>query len=314
MFTYYFQGLALGAAMILPLGPQNAFVMNQGIRRQYHLMIALLCAVSDLLLICAGIFGGSALLMQSPWLLAIVTWGGVAFLLWYGFGALKTAFSQNLELASAEVMQQGRWKIIITMLAVTWLNPHVYLDTFVVLGSLGGQLAVDRNVQDNVALGLQLAGVDKAARRETAVRMLKKVGLEGAEKRVIWQLSGGQRQRVGIARALAANPQLLLLDEPFGALDAFTREQMQTLLLSLWHETGKQVLLITHDIEEAVFMATELVLLSPGPGRVLERLPLNFGRRFIAGESCRSIKSDPQFIAQREYVLSRVFEQREAFS
>ncbi|VFT76954.1 L-lysine permease [Klebsiella aerogenes] len=129
--------------MILPLGPQNAFVMNQGICRQYHLMIALLCAVSDLLLICAGIFGGSALLMQSPWLLAIVTWGGVAFLLWYGFGALKTAFSQDLELASAEVMQQGRWKIIITMLAVTWLNPHVYLDTFVVLGSLGGQLAVE---------------------------------------------------------------------------------------------------------------------------------------------------------------------------
>lgn len=171
-----------------------------------------------------------------------------------------------------------------------------------------------RNVQDNVALGLQLAGVDKAARRETAARMLKKVGLEGAEKRFIWQLSGGQRQRVGIARALAANPQLLLLDEPFGALDAFTREQMQTLLLNLWHETGKQVLLITHEIEEAVFMATELVLLSPGPGRVLERLPLNFGRRFIAGESCRSIKSDPQFIAQREYVLSRVFEQREAFS
>jgi taurine transport system ATP-binding protein len=144
--------------------------------------------------------------------------------------------------------------------------------------------------------------------------MLKKVGLQGAEKRFIWQLSGGQRQRVGIARALAADPQLLLLDEPFGALDAFTREQMQTLLLRLWHETGKQVLLITHDIEEAVFMASELVLLSPGPGRVQERLPLEFGRRYVAGESCRSIKSDPQFIAQREYVLSRVFEQREAFS
>ncbi|HFK4948836.1 TPA: taurine ABC transporter ATP-binding subunit [Klebsiella oxytoca] len=171
-----------------------------------------------------------------------------------------------------------------------------------------------RNVQDNVALGLQLAGVDKTQRRATAARMLKKVGLEGAEKRFIWQLSGGQRQRVGIARALAANPQLLLLDEPFGALDAFTREQMQTLLLSLWHETGKKELLITHDIEEAVFMATELILLSPGPGRVLERLPLDFGRRFVAGESCRSIKSDPRFIEQREYVLSRVFEQREAFS
>lgn len=171
-----------------------------------------------------------------------------------------------------------------------------------------------RNVQDNVALGLQLAGVNKSERRDIAALMLKKVGLEGAEKRFIWQLSGGQRQRVGIARALAANPQLLLLDEPFGALDAFTREQMQTLLLKLWHETGKKVLLITHDIEEAVFMATELVLLSPGPGRVLERLSLDFARRFVAGESCRSIKSDPQFIAQREYVLSRVFEQREAFS
>ncbi|PXI50814.1 taurine ABC transporter ATP-binding subunit [Klebsiella variicola] len=171
-----------------------------------------------------------------------------------------------------------------------------------------------RNVQDNVALGLQLAGVDKAQRRQAAAQMLKKVGLEGAEKRFIWQLSGGQRQRVGIARALAANPQLLLLDEPFGALDAFTREQMQTLLLKLWHETGKQVLLITHDIEEAIFMATELVLLSPGPGRVVEQLRLDFSRRFVAGESCRSIKSDPRFIEQREYILSRVFDQREAFS
>ena len=147
-----------------------------------------------------------------------------------------------------------------------------------------------RNVQENVAFGLQLAGVNREQRLETARQMLKKVGLEGAEKRFIWQLSGGQRQRVGIARALAANPQLLLLDEPFGALDAFTREQMQTLLLRLWHETGKQVLLITHDIEEAVFMATELVLLSPGPGRVVERLSLEFARRYVAGEPVRSIK------------------------
>lgn len=171
-----------------------------------------------------------------------------------------------------------------------------------------------RNVQDNVAFGLQLAGVSKPVRLEIARQMLKKVGLEGAEKRFIWQLSGGQRQRVGIARALAADPQLLLLDEPFGALDAFTREQMQTLLLRLWHETGKQVLLITHDIEEAVFMATDLVLLSAGPGKVTERLSLDFARRFVTGESCRSIKSDPDFIARREYVLSRVFEHREAFS
>ena len=171
-----------------------------------------------------------------------------------------------------------------------------------------------RTVEDNVALGLQLAGMDKPARREIARQMLRNVGLEGAEKRFIWQLSGGQRQRVGIARALTADPQLLLLDEPFGALDAFTREQMQTLLLTLWKASGKQVLLITHDIEEAVFLATELVLLSPGPGRITERLRLDFGRRFASGEPCRSIKSDPEFIARREYVLSRVFEEREAFS
>ncbi|MEQ4530114.1 MAG: taurine ABC transporter ATP-binding subunit [Mixta sp.] len=171
-----------------------------------------------------------------------------------------------------------------------------------------------RNVVDNVALGLQLAGMELNARRETAGRLLKKVGLEGAEKRFIWQLSGGMRQRVGIARALAADPQLLLLDEPFGALDAFTREQMQALLLRLWRDSGKAILLITHDIEEAVFLASELILMTPGPGRISERLTLDFGRRFAAGESCRAIKSDPAFIAQREYVLSQVFQQREAFS
>ena len=171
-----------------------------------------------------------------------------------------------------------------------------------------------RNVLDNVAFGLQLAGMSRPDRDKIARRLIRQVGLEGAEKRAIWQLSGGQRQRVGIARALATDPQLLLLDEPFGALDAFTREQMQTLLLTLWRDSGKQILLITHDIEEAIFLASELILLSPGPGRIVERLRPGFGQRFAAGESCRSIKSDPQFIAQREYVLSRVFDQREAFA
>ncbi|MBS6033682.1 MAG: arginine exporter ArgO [Pantoea sp.] len=140
MLTLYFQGLALGAALILPLGPQNAFVMNQGVKRQYHLMTASLCALSDIVLICGGIFGGSALLNQSPLLLMLITWAGVAFLLWYGWGALRTAFSGSVDLADGQPLKQGRARIIATLLAVTWLNPHVYLDTFVVLGSLGGQL------------------------------------------------------------------------------------------------------------------------------------------------------------------------------
>lgn len=170
------------------------------------------------------------------------------------------------------------------------------------------------NVIENVAFGLKLAGVDRKTREQKAARLLARVGLAGAEQRAIWQLSGGMRQRVGIARALANDPQLLLLDEPFGALDAFTREQMQALLLTLWRDSGKQILLITHDIEEAVFLASELILLSPGPGKVVERLTLSFGQRYADGASCRSIKSDPEFIARREQVLARFFQQREVFA
>lgn len=139
MLGVYLQGFALSAALILPLGVQNVFVMNQGIRRQYHLMIASLCALSDIVLICAGIFGGSTLLGHSSLLLAGITWGGVAFLLWYGWRVFRSAFSKQRALVPEGEIQQCRWRILIAMLAVTWLNPHVYLDTFVVLGSLGSQ-------------------------------------------------------------------------------------------------------------------------------------------------------------------------------
>ncbi|WP_283150046.1 taurine ABC transporter ATP-binding subunit [Silvimonas soli] len=166
------------------------------------------------------------------------------------------------------------------------------------------------NVLENVAFGLKLQGVATAERNARATEVLRQVDLAGFEQHHIWQLSGGMRQRVGLARALAAGPEVLLMDEPFAALDAFTREQMQELVLSLWHQTGKRILLITHDIEEAVFLASELVLMSPRPGRIVERLPLDFSRRYIAGESARSIKSDPAFIATREHVLSKVFAQR----
>ncbi|MEH0875407.1 taurine ABC transporter ATP-binding subunit [Pectobacterium cacticida] len=171
-----------------------------------------------------------------------------------------------------------------------------------------------QDVLENVAFGMKLAGIPQAEREQKARRLLMPVGLTGFEHRAVWQLSGGQRQRVGIARALATNPQLLLLDEPFGALDAFAREQMQELLLTVWKTAAKPIFLITHDIEEAIFLATDLIMMSPYPGRIIEHLKLGFGTRYANGESTRAIKSDPQFIETREWVLSRLFAKREQFS
>lgn len=142
MWAIFIQGFALGMATIMPLGPQNILVMNQGIRRQYHVLIATLCLVSDMILISAGVFGGSALLMRSPLLLQTVTVAGVAFLALYGLNAVKHAWRGDGETAAhtdGHPHPSGRRRVIMAMLAVTWLNPHVYLDTLVVLGSLGGQ-------------------------------------------------------------------------------------------------------------------------------------------------------------------------------
>ncbi|NRE49836.1 taurine ABC transporter ATP-binding protein [Burkholderia pseudomallei] len=151
------------------------------------------------------------------------------------------------------------------------------------------------NVIENVAFGLRMQGVGRDARHARARDVLRLVKLAGFEQHRIDEISGGMRQRVGLARALAADPSFLLMDEPLGALDVLTREHMQTLLLDVWRATGKGVFLITHSVEEAVLLATELLILSPRPGRIAARHSLDFARRYAHGEPMRSIKSDPRF-------------------
>ncbi len=157
------------------------------------------------------------------------------------------------------------------------------------------------SVIDNIAFGLKLRGVDRKGRRARAAELAQLVGLGGFEKMMPRQLSGGMQQRVGLARALAVDPQILLMDEPFGALDEQTRFLMQEELLRIWQETRKTVVFITHSMEEAVLMADRVVLISARPGRVQETITVPFAR-----PRDRSVEKTPEFADIKDHLWQRL--------
>ncbi|PJJ22303.1 taurine transport system ATP-binding protein [Janthinobacterium sp. 67] len=163
------------------------------------------------------------------------------------------------------------------------------------------------NVMENVEFGLKLQGVAKAVRREQAAKNLALVGLKDFHDNMIYQLSGGMQQRVGIARALTCNPAMLLMDEPMAALDALTRETIQELLLDIWAKSSTMFFFITHSVDEALFLANRLIVMSPRPGRITHTYELDFNKRFLECRDARAVKSSPDFIKMRETVLNIIY-------
>lgn len=167
------------------------------------------------------------------------------------------------------------------------------------------------SVADNVAFGPRMKGMARRERGELVEHLLEQVGLAGFGSKAVYELSGGMQQRVALARCLAGDPAVILMDEPLGALDALTREKMQGLVLRLWRETGKTILLITHSVEEALLLGARLVVMAPRPGRIHRDEGLPFAAMGAEGGDLRAVKREPAFAERREEILSLIWDMEE---
>src|SRR6056297_499909 len=166
------------------------------------------------------------------------------------------------------------------------------------------------NVRDNVSFGPDMKGMSRAESRENVEHLLDVVGLKDFKEKAVYELSGGMQQRVALARCLANDPDVILMDEPLGALDALTREKMQGLVLKLWKETGKTIILITHSVEEALLLGERLLVMAPRPGRIHKEYRLPFADDGV-GQDLREVKKNPEFGQRREEILSMIWDMEE---
>ena len=166
------------------------------------------------------------------------------------------------------------------------------------------------NVRENVDFGPRMKGMPKAERDKIADHLLEVVGLQDFKEKAVYELSGGMQQRVALARCLANEPDIILMDEPLGALDALTREKMQGLVLKLWKETGKTIILITHSVEEALLLGERLLVMAPRPGRIHKEYRLPFAERGVNAD-LRDVKKSEGFAETRDEILSMIWDMEE---
>ncbi|MEL6640681.1 MAG: ABC transporter ATP-binding protein [Pseudomonadota bacterium] len=166
------------------------------------------------------------------------------------------------------------------------------------------------SVRENVGFGPRMKGMAAGPTREIVDHLLDVVGLGAFKEKAVYELSGGMQQRVALARCLANEPDVILMDEPLGALDALTREKMQGLVLKLWKETGKTIILITHSVEEALLLGERLLVMAPRPGRIHKEYRLPFADLGV-DKDLREVKKHPQFGEVREEILGMIWDMEE---